>query len=319
MTNQEKILDLLLKENLSSDEKKILMDTLANDSSLANYKVIYEMLNNLKINIHLNSDLVSEYVLYKSNLPLEDSSIIKFIPQIEKHISTCSKCMQEFNMFNEELIEIDSYITPKFESKTSQTTKQTKVYSLFTKKYFYAAAAAIAFLTFTLFDVSQLTVPSYKNISELSELTNISSTRGRVSSDFHNGIRALNDGNYNDAITMLREDIKINANDETIFYTNYMLGLIYLKKSEVNFLGLFKSFSQTDLDSSISNFELAISKNNLEAFSNINYNSYFYIGKVHLMSENFEEALKYLQVVVDKRGSYSKNAEELIEIIKSKM
>lgn len=324
MTTQEKIIELLLKENITNDENKFLLDLLNDMPELNNYKVIYNILRDMPNKFHLNSDLISEYVLFKNELPLEDNSIIKFIPQIEKHFSKCSKCRDEFELFNMEYNEIGNYLTENFEQKRetfaleSDVKISAKIFNLFTTKYIYAAAAVIAFFTFSLFSISQLTVPSYKNISELSELTNYSTTRGRISSDFHNGINALNDENYSEAITFLMNDIKNNPNDETIFYTNYMLGLTYLKKSESNFLGLFNSYNLADLDSSIANFEQTINKNSSGVFSNINYNAYFYIGKSYLLNDNFNEAKKYLQVVIENKGSYSNEAKSLIEIIDHK-
>lgn len=325
MTTQNKIIELLLKENLTNDENTFLLNSLNSKPELKQYKVIYSLLGDMKNSLHLNSDFISEYVMFKNNLPLENSSLIKFIPQIEKHILNCPKCKEEYELFNGEYTEIDNYLiqnltdekqtlTPKNENK-----KTAKIFNLFSTKYIYSAAAVIAFFAFSLFSISQLTVPSYKNISELSELSNYSTTRGRVSADFYNGIKALSNEDYSKAIAMLRSDIKNNSNDETIFYTNYMLGLTYLKKSESDFWGLFKSYNVADLDSSVANFEQTISKNNSESFLNINFNSYFYIGKAHLINDNFTEAKKYLQIVVDKKGSYSKQAKELIEIINQKL
>jgi len=317
MNTKEKILELLSKENLTNEESSFLLDSLNRNPGLKKYKAIYNLLGDMKNSFHLNSDLISEYILYKNNMPLEESSIIKFIPEIEKHLSKCDKCRKEFELFNEEYNEIDNYLNQKIERKESK--ESFKIFELFTTKYIYVAAAVIAFFTFSLFTISNLTLPSYKNTSELSELTNYSTTRGRVSQEFHNGLQALSDENYGKSIELLRDDIKNNSGDETIFYTNYMLGLIYLKKSESDFLGLFKSFNETDIDSSIANFEKAIRKNNSGSFLNITYNSYFYIGKDYLIEEIFTEAKKYLQIVVDKKGSYTKQAKELIELIEQKI
>jgi hypothetical protein len=321
MTTHEKILDLLTKEHLTSDEKSYLIETLNNNPELKKYKAIYNLLGDMKNNFHLTSDLISEYVLYKNNLPLEDNSLIKLIPQIEIHISTCSKCREEFELFNEEYNDIDIYIGKEFEKKekTSElknsAAKPIRILNLFTTKYLFAAAAIIAFFTFSLFSISELTSTSYKDLSELSNLSDYSTTRGRISSDFFNGIKALSNENYSEGIVLLKNDIKNNSNDETIFYTNYMLGLIYLQKSETDFLGLFKSYNKTDIDSSISNFKQTISRNNSGAFLNINLNSYFFIGKGYLINDNFTEAKGYLQIVVNKKGSYSRQAQELIELI----
>ncbi len=322
MNRTEKIIELLSKKELTTEEKTYLSNSFNEEPELKKYKAIYNLLGDMKNSFHLNSDLISEYVLYKNNLPLEDKSIIKFIPQIEKHIFKCSKCQEEFELFNKEFNAIDNYLNENIKRKenTSVANKQksSKIFTLFTTKYIYATAALIAFFTFSLFTTSKLLVPSYKNISELSEL-DYSTTRGRVSPYFHSGLKALSNNNYNEAITQLQYDIENNADDKTIFYTNYMLGLIYLKKSESDFLGLFTSFDTTDINNSIIYFEKAIERNNSGSFSNITYNSYYYIGKGYLLMDDFTNAKTNLQIVVNSGGSYTKEANELLEIINQKM
>ncbi len=320
MNRTDEILELLAKKELTIEEKNYLSDSFNKYPELKKYVAIYNLLGDMKNRFHLNSDLISEYVLYKNNLPLEDDSLIKFIPQMENHISKCTKCQEEFELFNEEYNEIDNYLTQNIEQKTvtADEQKSPKIFSLFTTKYIYAAAAVIAFFTFSLFTTSQLIVPSYKNISELSSL-NYSTTRGRVSSDFHNGLKALSDGNYNEAIAQLNSDLVNNADDKTIFYTNYILGLVYLQKSESDFLGMFTSFDTKDINNSISNFKEVIIKNNSGSFSNITFNSYFYIGKGYMLIDDFTNAKTYLKTVIDNRGSYTKKAQELIDIINQKL
>ena len=320
MTTQEKIILLLSKENLTNDENIFLLESFKIKPEFNKYKVIYNLLRDMKNNFHPNSNLISEYVLIKNGLPLEDMSNTKFIPIIEKHISNCSKCQEELELFNQEFKLINNFVSRKIEqiytNKTNNVVKKPKnMFDLFKTNYVYSAAAVIAFFTLSLFSISEIITPSYKNISELSELTEYSSTRGRISYNFSNGIKALNDKNYNNAIIFLKNDIKNNSNDETIFYTNYMLGLTYLKKSESNFLGLFNSYNLTDIDSSIANFKRTIHKNNSSLFLNITYNSYFFIGKAYLLNNNFDEAKINLQIVIDKKGSFLNEIKKLIEII----
>jgi tetratricopeptide (TPR) repeat protein len=323
MSKSEKILELLTKDNPTNEEKKYLLESFDKEPELKKYESIFNLLNDMKNSFHLDSDLISEYVLYKNNLPLEDDSILKFIPRIEKHIAKCSQCQEEYKLFNEEYNEIDNYLNENIgknvEDKTSiSENNSAKIFSLFTNRYIYTAAAVIALFTFSVFTTSSFISPSYKNINELNSL-NYSTTRGRVTPDFHSGLIALSNEKYNEAIAKLEQDIKNNADDKTIIYTNYMLGLVYLQKSESDFLGMFRTFDAEDIHNSIANFKEAISKNNSESFFNITLNSYFYIGKGYLLLDDFENAKVYLQNVVDNKGSYTKEAKEIIEIINNKM
>jgi tetratricopeptide (TPR) repeat protein len=324
MNETEKILELLSKKDLTTDEQSYLADAFNTNPDIKKYKAIYDLLNDMKNKFHLSSELISEYVLYKNNLPLEDKSVLKLVPHIEEHINQCSKCRKEFELFNEEYNSIDNFIDKTIVAKetvkniSGNEEKTPKVFSLFTTKYFYAAAALIAIFTFSIFTTSKLLVPSYKNVSELNEF-NYSTSRGRVATNFHNGLKALQDDNFSEAIFELKSDIKTNPNDETIFYTNYMLGLVYLKKSESDLFGLFTTFNQRDLDSSIAYLKRTVTMNRSDAFQNITLNAYYYIGKDYMLKDDFINAKKYLQIVLNNGGGYSANAKELLEIINQKL
>ncbi len=320
MNRTEKTLELLSKEILTTDEQTYLSDSFDKDPELKKYQALYNLLDDMKNSFHLNSDLISEYILYKNNLPLEDDNITRFIQHIKNHISKCTNCKDEFELFNEEYNEIDNYLNQSIVEKVKPSATQwaPQIFNIFSTKYIYAAAAVLALFTFSIFTTSKLLVPSYKNISELSNL-NYSTTRGRVTPDFHNGLKALSIGNYSEAISQLQNDIKNNNNDKTIFYTSYMLGLVYLEKSESDFFGLFKSYDEDDINNSIANLKQAIKINNSAAFLNITLNSYFYIGKAYLLKDDFVNAKIYLQTVIDKKGSYLNEARVLIEIIDQNM
>ena len=56
------------------------------------------------------------------------------------------------------------------------------------------------------------------------------------------------------AIQYLNDDVNKNQNDESIFYTHFVLGITYVNKAESDFLGLFKSFNKEDVEKGISEF-----------------------------------------------------------------
>ena len=61
---------------------------------------------------------------------------------------------------------------------------------------------------------------------------------------FNRDLTQLKREDYNDAIKYLSEDITEHQNEKSIFYTYYIIGITYLKSSESDFIGLFKSYDE---------------------------------------------------------------------------
>ncbi|MCK7526438.1 MAG: hypothetical protein MZV64_56980 [Ignavibacteriales bacterium] len=62
-------------------------------------------------------------------------------------------------------------------------------------------------------------------------------TRGRTSELFQRGLDAIDRKDYDSAIQYLNDDVNKNQNDESIFYTHFILGITYVNKAESDFLG----------------------------------------------------------------------------------
>ncbi len=322
MDNKEKILELLSQKQLTEDEKKLLEDALIKQPELQEYQIISNKLNDISSRFHLNNALLSKYVLYLNNIPVEDTNFKILIPQIEKHISTCSDCQKEFENLNEEYSDVDDYLSDQIKSEKHVTSKPAGKKSLFGMfnsvyvNYSFASLIVVIILYFSLFTISELATPSYKKLKDLNELNDFSSNRGRISTHFQNGLAAIKENDYAKAVTIFNEDIKQNPSDETIFYTHYILGLAHLKKSESAFLGLFNSFDQSEIDKAIANFNKAVEKNNSGLFTNITYDLYYFLGKAYLLKDDFENAGSYLNMVIEYKGSYYNDAISLMELIK---
>ena len=173
-------------------------------------------------------------------------------------------------------------------------------------------ANILLFITYSgIIIVSSVTTPFYKkNIFQPEEKTNFI-TRGRTSVLFQKSLSALNNHDYDMAIKLIKEDIVKNSNENSIFYSYYVLGLTYLKSAESNFLGTIQSFEHVKIENGIENHFIANEKNKSGDYDNIKFDAHYYIAKVYLSNDAIEEVKKHLQTASEKRGKYYSNTAEI--------
>ncbi len=319
MENKDKLFELLQKGNLSKEDEKVIQqiigtDTEANDLYLTHQKIkdAFGSPEN-----HVNYDDLADYLLVKNNNAPEDKNIYVKIPFIEKHIRECSKCRNEFQTFNEEYTEIDDALKSKLpvsEGKVPEKQVEEKIIykrPVFSK-YIFVSLLLAAFAYGGMFIFSQIFTSSDYSIAALKNNDDFYITRGRGTEYFQKGLNALDNKNYNQTIEYLKDDIKTNPKDETIFYSYYILGLTYLETAPKSFIGLFPSFNQIKVEDGISNLEKSIQLNNSGRYENINLDSYFYLGKASLMKNDKEAAKKFFNLVVKKHGSKMSEAKSLL-------
>lgn len=316
MNDIEKLIDLLDKEFINTEEKNILNRIIENDPEAKKISVAYSQLKtSLKRNEHVDEDLMAEYVLYKNNLS-SDRLIILLANKVKDHIRKCVPCENLFKELNAEYCDVDSFVSQSIvERVNEEKPSQQKVFFLFNNfsaaKYAFASLAAVVVLYLGLSAVSSFTTPDYKK--SFLDGEDFYTTRGRTSELFQRGLDAIDRKDYGSAIQYLNEDVIKNQKDESIFYTHFVLGITYVNKAESDFLGLFKSFNKEDVAKGIENFEKSIELNKSGKFDNLKLDANYYIGKSYLMIDDKSSARKHLQSVVDGKGSYYKKAEELLK------
>jgi tetratricopeptide (TPR) repeat protein len=318
MNEFDKIIELLDKKSISQEEKVLLSKMIEADSEAKKISQAYLRLRiSLKRNEHIDEELMAEYVLYKNNLSSE-RLIILLSKMVEDHIRKCRSCENLFKELNTEYLEVDTFVGRSLSQQTGQEKHAVqKGFFLFNNikaaKYAFVSLAAVVVLYLGLFAVSSLTTPDYKK--SFADDTELYGTRGRTSELFQRGLDAIDRKDYDSAIMFLNEDVTENQNDESIFYTHFILGITYVDKAESDFLGLFKSFNKEDVKKGIANFEQSIELNNSGKFDNLKLDAHYFIGKSYLMINETESAKKHLQIVIDGKGSFYKNAEDIIKVI----
>jgi tetratricopeptide (TPR) repeat protein len=318
MEKFDKILELLDKDSITQEEKVLLNEMIEADPKAKKISQAYSKLkNSLKRNEHIDEELMAEYVLYKNNLSSE-RLIILLSKIVEDHIRKCNPCENLFKELNSEYAEVDTFVS---KSLSQQTYREGPViqkgFFLFNKfntvKYAFASITAIVVLYLGLFAVSSITTPDYKK--SFADDTDLYATRGRTSELFQRGLDAIDRKDYDSAIRFLNEDVVKNQNDGSIFYTHFILGITYVEKAESGFLGLFKSFDKENVKKGIANFEQSIELNKSGKFDNLKLDAHYFIGKSYLMINETEPAKRHLQIVIDGKGSYYKNAKDIIKVL----
>lgn len=318
MNEFDKIVELLDKDSITSEEKALLNEMIEADPEAKKISQAYSQLKiSLKRNDHIDEELMAEYVLYKNNLSSE-RLIILLSKMVEDHIRKCNACENLFKELNAEYAEVDTFLSKSLSQQTTQEKPTVqKGFFLFnnfkTAKYAFASIAAVVVLYLGLFAVSSLTTPDYKK--SFTDDTDLYTTRGRTSELFQRGLDAIDRKDYDSAIKFLNEDVIKHHNDGSIFYTHFILGITYVDKAESDFLGLFKSFNKDDVKKGIANFKRSIELNNSGKFDNLKLDAHYFIGKSYLMINETESAKRHLQIVIDGKGSFYKNAEDIIKVL----
>ncbi len=188
----------------------------------------------------------AQYTLYKNGLVPDDSSVIGRIPFIETHLRRCAVCSDIFREFNSEYSEVDSFLSESIVpgKDSADLPAGTSLNKYKAPRYAFASILVVGLVYLVLYMLSSFTTPDFYNDAAIRNDSQFSINRGRATENFQNSLKALENDNYDDAISYLKKDIEENSGDKTIFYSYYIMGLSYLKTAEHDFIGLFPGYDQ---------------------------------------------------------------------------
>ena len=321
MENFEKILELLQKTSLTDDENRQLNKLAESDEEIGSFINIYRNLNSkLSASNHIHTDLLSSYILYESGDEPENKINTILKDKIKTHIQECTICKEEYDLLLNEYNDVKQHVNNNLKREPRNALLNQQGFSLFTgllnqTKFRYAFAILTIFIIgyVGLFTFSSIRTPYYeKNIFAQGE-NDMYATRGRTSILFQQGLNSIDNGDYENAIKFLDEDILINKNDNSIFYTYFIGGITYLKAAESDFIGLFKSFNKQDVEMAISYLRESIDRNDSGDYENLKLDSYYYIGRAYLLINDNSSAKSSLHKVINGKGKFSIESQDLIE------
>ncbi len=318
MDKKEKILELLGKQNLSAAERDELEKLINNDEELREFVDTYRQVEVIvDHSSHLSEDELAQFVLYKNGLQPNDNLIIKRAPFIEQHLRKCGECSEVFKELNSEYADVDNFLSQSIplEKNAADSMKLPGIMPpsrYKTPRYAFASLLIAGFIYLALYVISSFTTPGYYSDAAIRQDSQFSINRGRATENFQNSLKALENNDYDEAITYLQKDIKENPDDATIFYSYYIIGLSYLATAEKDFLGLFPGYNHERAKYGAQYLEESIRKNDSGKFKNIKLNSYFYLAKANLMMNDKMTAKKYLNMVIVEKGSKMEEAKNLL-------
>lgn len=321
MEKLDKILELLEKKSFSEEEQKLLKQFADSDEEIKSFIGSYKTLSkSLSASGHLPTDLIASYVLFERGEDPENKLAALLSNKIKAHLAECSSCKEEYKMLSGEFSDISEHVDKALHSEqTSSIEKKTILpISIFrrssTFRYAFVTLSVLIVAYVGLFFISSGLTPDYKKNIFAGEWEDVYKTRGRTSPLFQRGLDAIDKKEYNKAIEFLSQDIIDHQNDRSIFYTHYILGITYLKASEKDFIGLFKSYDKENVNLAIANLKESIDKNNSGDYESLKLDSYYYLGRAYLLTDSTDAAAANFRKVIDGKGRFSKEALELISV-----
>ena len=319
MEKFDKILNLLEKKSLTDAEKKLLIEFSDSDDEIKSFINIYKKLHSsLTGSGHIPTDLLASYLLFDMEDEQDNKLILLIRNKIKSHLAECSDCLNEYNNLATEYSEIQDHVGKSISRDSKFTVKESNfILSSLLKRttalrYAFATLAVFVVAYFGLFLISSSLTPDYKKNIFTNEQEDFYETRGRTSPLFQKGLDAIDKKDYQNAIEFLSQDINEHQNEKSIFYTHYIIGITYIKASESDFIGLFKSYDKEKVNLAIANLKESINKNNSGDYESLKLDSYYYLGKAYLLIDNKDSAITNLQRVIEGKGRYSKEAAQLL-------
>ena len=319
MEKFDKILNLLEKKSLTDAEKKLLIEFSDSDDEIKSFINIYKKLHSsLTGSGHIPTDLLASYLLFEMGDEQDNKLILLIRNKIKTHLAECSDCLNEYNHLASEYSEIQDHVGKSISRDSKFTVKESDfiLSSLFKRttalRYAFATLAVFVVAYFGLFLISSSLTPDYKKNIFTNEQEDFYKTRGRTSPLFQKGLDAIDKKDYQNAIEFLSQDINEHQNEKSIFYTHYIIGITYIKASESDFIGLFKSYDKEKVNLAIANLKESINKNNSGDYESLKLDSYYYLGRAYLLVDSTDAAAANFRKVIDGKGRFSKEASELI-------
>jgi tetratricopeptide (TPR) repeat protein len=323
MEKYEKIIELIKKEILSPEELQILNDLMKSDDDAKRLINVYNTLKSgLTKAVHLDLDLLSSYLLYEKGIDHDNALVPLLAEKIKLHLEDCLSCREEYDFLVKNYSEVGEHLNKSLIDNTEkQTTSIKHVLNIISRgfagyKYAFATVVTVLVIYIGMFAISSITIPDYHANLFPEESEDFYRTRGRTSLSFQKGLDAIDKDNLSAALNFLNKDIEQYSDENSIFYTHYILGITYLKSAESNFLGFFNSFDEEKVSLAIQNLKSSIGKNTSGSYENLNLDANYYLGRAYMLVNNFDTAEKHFDLVITGKGRFYNEAQAMTESIK---
>ena len=306
------ILSILDKNKPNTLNEDQLPSLFANDpEAFDTYKKYQVVASAIRSQDHPDADTLAAYVL--GELP------VKKAEPITQHIRDCSVCDETISELQSELNGIDLYLKNTINNKHTGFIQKANIFFHQSSPLIRYAAAAVVIIGLSyssIYTVSVLTTSKNFMYGNLQSEQNFSISRGRQSDAFDEALYAIDQKDFSNAITALKKDIAANTNDQSIFYSHYILALTYFHAAYSAPLGLFPHYDKALITDAKSEFAECIRLNRNPQLNNISLDACFFSAKASILLDDRVSAKQGLQKVIDGKGSKMQEAKDLLLRIK---
>ncbi|GAB4286745.1 MAG: hypothetical protein Kow0098_02340 [Ignavibacteriaceae bacterium] len=319
MNYSEELLELLSRDELTPEQKMRLNELAESDQDNAALVQFYHLIKTtVKKSSVPSPDELRDYILIKLNQTPFNKYAYKKQQEIGQIIHSNPEIENEFKLLLSEYSEIEEFVADSLKVKSGQKKTEPAMRKWFLPsfrqpgRYLVTILLVLMISYAALYVYSQITIPGTYKIAVVEEDANKFNTRGRYSDYFTQSIAELENKNYDEAIKLLKEDIKQYPDDETIFYSYYILGITCLESAEKSYAGLFPHFDESKAEEGLKYLLLSAEKNNTGKYPDLVASAYFFSGKACVMLNMLDKAKEYFGKVIELRGSKMDEAKKII-------
>jgi outer membrane protein assembly factor BamD (BamD/ComL family) len=153
------------------------------------------------------------------------------------------------------------------------------------------------------------------DISQLAHLDDVKiqyGVRGNSQVLLQQGIEALNEKSFVEAVNHFENSINQNPNDLNKGYTHYLCGLALLLKADRNTSAQTEQEKKALINNSLTHLQISLSTNNNLSMRE---NTLWYMAKAYLMKNDIEEARNYFQKITALKGRRFSKSREILSIL----
>ncbi|MCC6551042.1 MAG: hypothetical protein IT279_13335 [Ignavibacteriaceae bacterium] len=310
MSEPKKRPEEILEEMSQGEGVKLLHAPPADDTDMNTYASAYQAAEQaFKRDKHPDVMEIAEFILAEGDVKPDSGS--DFFAEIQSHIERCPICREEYLSLKDDLPEFKK---PAGQPKPSPVVVNRKKKKLSLKRIlYYPVRIAAVFFTgwLAVYSASELSKPEAIRYGT-ADITQDGVSRALTSETFSETHTLVSEERYDEAISLLLQQITEEPEGTSAFYLHYTAGKLYLLSAQSDILGMFTSYDDKKVALAQKEFLLAIEKNYSGKYENISYDASFYLAKTYILQNNFSKGKELLEYVAGTKGSKSREAAELL-------
>jgi tetratricopeptide (TPR) repeat protein len=301
-------------------------------AKLEGYRGLMAALRTLGAPLHIDGERLTRFAIYRAapSEPDYDQERLsgKELREIEGHVSECPRCRLAVDSIVSQYVEMDRFLADagvlpvpidrpslwvSVKDALERAASRAKNVLIYPPSYPAGVALGALVVAGILWMGPWLRDPyhelTYVEANEISFLTRDASNGSSALAD---GISLMNQGRYSEAITLLEQVTRDESDDRLENYAHYLSGLAWIYEAKTEVLGRVLAYNEMRLDRAIEHLETVAESS---SSGRVREDSYWLLGKAHLMKQDPTSAVKAFTEVEHIDGRRSGEARKLIDAI----